>query len=63
MNNSKQTLSLEAKILIAEILDFYLPNEKRHFEEAESRPDKHIYMTLVKLQDICNLNITQPVLN
>jgi hypothetical protein len=63
MTNPKLALSVEAKILIAEILDFYLPDEKRHFEEAESRPDKHIYLTLVKLQDICNLTITQPTLN
>lgn len=62
MTNPKLTLSIEAKILIAEILDFYLPDEKRYFEE-ESRPEKHIYLTLVKLQDICNLNITEPVIN
>ena len=60
MENLKQTLSLEAKILIAEILDFYLPDEKRRFEKLVSRPDKHIYLTLVKLQNTCNLN---PVLN
>ena len=63
MDNPKQTLSLEAKIIIAEILDFYLPDEKRHFEEAESRPEKHIYLTLVKLQDICNFNSTEPLIN
>lgn len=63
MTNPKLTLSVEAKILIAEILDFYLPDEKRHFVEEESRPDKHIYLTLVKLQDICNLNIIEPIIN
>ncbi len=63
MTNLKLTLSVEAKILIAEILDFYLPDEKRHFEEEESRPDKHIYLTLLKLQDICNLNITETLIN
>ena len=63
MNNPKLTLSVEAKILITEILDFYLPDEKRHFEEEESRPDKHIYLTLLKLQDICNLNITETLIN
>lgn len=63
MTNPKLTLSVESKILIAEILDFYLPDEKRHFEEEESRPDKHIYLTLLKLQDICNLNITETLIN
>jgi hypothetical protein len=63
MTNPKLTLSVEAKILIAEILDFHLPDEKRHFEEEESRPDKHIYLTLLKLQDICNLNITETLIN
>jgi hypothetical protein len=60
MKNLKQPLSLEAKILIAEILAHYLPHEKRHFEETENLPEKHIYLTLVRLQNICNLN---PLLN
>lgn len=48
-------ISLDQKsILINDVIEYLLEDEKKHFEEFDSPPENHIYLKLVKLKQLLN---------
>ena len=44
----------ELKLLINEIVEYLIEDEKRHFEEDEIPPTDHIYLKLLRLKELSN---------
>lgn len=45
-------LSTDKKILINEVIDYLLEQEKKHYEEFDDKHQNHIYLKLLKLKEL-----------
>lgn len=46
-------INIEEKILVAEIIGFYIKDEKKHYEESPT--ENHVYLKMKRLKKLLNL--------